>query len=123
MTVSAAGKPAHGFHVCRRGAARMSLLDATAPRLRPAVRAPSAWPIGRRGGGLSHRLRGSRLNHDEARPEMEATVPVVYLDALCSSNVDGTLDGSHAAPPVDRVTGTDPCRFKQCVPAQTEAFH
>jgi uncharacterized protein YbjT (DUF2867 family) len=51
--------------------------------------------------------------NDEARAEMEASMPVEYVDAFFSFYVDGTLDESQVYPTVQNVLGRPPRTFEQ----------
>lgn len=62
------------------------------------------------------------LTNDEARAEMEATMPQKYVDAFFSFYVDGTLDESQVLPTVQEVTGRAPRTFEQWAVAHAEAF-
>ena len=67
-------------------------------------------------------LRCIGLTNDEARAEMEASMPVEYVDAFFSFYVDGTLDESQVLPTVREVTGRDPGTFEEWARAHAGAF-
>jgi len=71
---------------------------------------------------LGRDLRCEGLTNAEARAEMEATMPVEYVDAFFSFYVDGTLDESQVLPTVQEVTGRAPRTFEQWVRAHADAF-
>lgn len=71
---------------------------------------------------LGRDLRCVGLSDEEARTEMEATMPVEYVDAFFSFYVDGTLDESQVEPTVQEVTGRPPRTFEQWARAHAEAF-
>jgi uncharacterized protein YbjT (DUF2867 family) len=71
---------------------------------------------------LGRDLRCVGLTDEEARAEMEATMPVEYVDAFFSFYVDGTLDESQVEPTVQEVTGRPPRTFEQWTRAHAEAF-
>jgi uncharacterized protein YbjT (DUF2867 family) len=71
---------------------------------------------------LGRDLRCVGLTKAEARAEMEATMPVEYVDAFFSFYVDGTLDESQVLPTVREVTGRAPRTFEQWARAHADAF-
>lgn len=71
---------------------------------------------------LGRDLRLEAQPDDEARAEMEASMPAEYVDAFFSFYVDGTLDESTVLPTVEQVTGTAPRTFRQWASAHAEAF-
>ena len=60
--------------------------------------------------------------NDEARAEMEAAMPVAYVDAFFSFYVDGTLDETTVYPTVEEVTGRPPRTFGQWAAAHAADF-
>ncbi|KPI02439.1 hypothetical protein OK074_5263 [Actinobacteria bacterium OK074] len=62
---------------------------------------------------LDRPLRCLGLTDYEARAEMEATMPMEYVDAFFSFYVDGTLDESQVLPTVEQVTGHPPRTFAE----------
>lgn len=71
---------------------------------------------------LDRDLRCEGLPDEEARAQMEATMPVEYVDAFFSFYVDGTLDESPVLPTVQEVTGHPPRTFEQWARAHADAF-
>lgn len=71
---------------------------------------------------LGRNLRCEGLPDEEARAEMEASMPVEYVDAFFSFYADGTLDESQVLPTVQEVTGRPPRTFEQWAEAHAEAF-
>jgi uncharacterized protein YbjT (DUF2867 family) len=71
---------------------------------------------------LARDLRCVGLTNAEARAEMEAAMPVEYVDAFFSFYVDGTLDESQVLPTVQEVTGRAPRTFEQWARAHADAF-
>ncbi|MEV4109094.1 NAD(P)H-binding protein [Nonomuraea sp. NPDC049695] len=71
---------------------------------------------------LGRDLRCEALPDEEARAEMEATMPAEYVDAFFRFYVDGTLDESHVLPTVREVTGHPPRTFEQWAEAHADAF-
>ncbi|GAA3585844.1 NAD(P)H-binding protein [Nonomuraea rosea] len=72
---------------------------------------------------LGRDLRCEALPDAEARAEMEASMPVEYVDAFFSFYADGTLDESQVLPTVHEVTGRPSRTFGQWAQAHAEAFH
>ncbi|MGW2426735.1 NAD(P)H-binding protein [Streptomyces sp. NPDC001709] len=72
--------------------------------------------------GLGRDLSCVGLTNAEARAEMEASMPVEYVDAFFSFYVDGTLDESRVLPTVHEVTGRAPRTFEQWVRDHADAF-
>ncbi len=62
---------------------------------------------------LKRDLKFVGMTNEEARADMEATMPVEYVDAFFSFYVDGTLDESEVRPDVEEVTGRPPGTFDQ----------
>jgi uncharacterized protein YbjT (DUF2867 family) len=60
--------------------------------------------------------------NDEARAEMEAAMPVEYVNAFFSFYVDGTLDETTVYPTVEEVTGRPPRTFEQWAAAHAADF-
>ncbi|MEU7859845.1 NmrA family NAD(P)-binding protein [Nonomuraea sp. NPDC049141] len=71
---------------------------------------------------LGRDLRCEALPNEEARAQMEASMPVEYVDAFFSFYADGTLDESQVLPTVREVTGHPPRTFEQWAEAHAEAF-
>jgi uncharacterized protein YbjT (DUF2867 family) len=71
---------------------------------------------------LGRDLSCEGLTNEEARAEMEASMPVEYVDAFFSFYVDGTLDESQVEPTVQQVTGRPPRTFEQWARAHADAF-
>ena len=71
---------------------------------------------------LGRDLRCVGLTDAEARAEMEASMPIEYVDAFFSFYVDGTLDESQVLPTVQEVTGRAPRTFEQWAHAHADAF-
>ncbi|MBT2235760.1 NmrA family NAD(P)-binding protein [Nonomuraea sp. NEAU-A123] len=72
---------------------------------------------------LRRDLRCEGLPDEEARAQMEASMPVEYVDAFFSFYVDGTLDESQVLPTVQEVTGHPPRTFEQWAETHADAFH
>jgi len=62
------------------------------------------------------------LTNDEARVELEATMPQKYVEAFFDFYVDGSLDESQVLPTVQAITGRAPRTFEQWTRAHAEAF-
>jgi uncharacterized protein YbjT (DUF2867 family) len=60
--------------------------------------------------------------NEQARAEMEASMPVEYVDAFFSFYVDGTLDESQVYPTVQNVLGRPPRTFEQWAREHASAF-
>jgi uncharacterized protein YbjT (DUF2867 family) len=71
---------------------------------------------------LGRDLRCEALPNEEARVQMEATMPAQYVDAFFRFYVDGTLDESHVLPTVREVIGHPPRTFGQWAEAHADAF-
>ncbi|MET7334938.1 NAD(P)H-binding protein [Nonomuraea sp. NPDC005650] len=71
---------------------------------------------------LGRDLRCEGLPDEEARAQMEASMPAEYVDAFFSFYADGTLDESQVLPTVREVTGHPPRTFEQWAEAHAEAF-
>lgn len=71
---------------------------------------------------LGRDLRFVGLTDAEARVELEASMPVEYVDAFFDFYVDGTLDESGVEPTVQEVTGRAPRTFRQWVQEHADAF-
>jgi hypothetical protein len=71
---------------------------------------------------LERDLRCVGLTDEEARTEMEASMPVEYVDAFFDFYVGGTLDESPVEPTVREVTGRPPRTFEQWARAHADAF-
>ncbi|MFE6281929.1 NAD(P)H-binding protein [Streptomyces sp. NPDC057877] len=71
---------------------------------------------------LGRELRTVGLTNEEARAELEARMPVPYVDAFFSFFVDGTLDESEVLPTVEEVTGRAPRTFEEWARAHAAEF-
>lgn len=71
---------------------------------------------------LGRQLRCQALSNEQARAEMEASMPVEYVDAFFQFYVDGTLDESVVLPTVHQVTGRPPRTFRQWAEAHAGDF-
>jgi uncharacterized protein YbjT (DUF2867 family) len=71
---------------------------------------------------LGRDLRCEGLANSEARAEMEAGMPVEYVDAFFQFFVDGTLDESEVHPTVQDVLGRPPRTFEEWAHAHADAF-
>jgi uncharacterized protein YbjT (DUF2867 family) len=71
---------------------------------------------------LGRPLRVEPLDNATARAEMEATMPVEYVDAFFSFYVDGVIDESIVLPTVQDVTGSVPHTFEQWARAHASSF-
>jgi uncharacterized protein YbjT (DUF2867 family) len=71
---------------------------------------------------LGRDLRCVGLTDAQARAEMEATMPVEYVNAFFNFFVDGTLDEARVYPTVRQVTGRPPRTFSQWAHAHAAAF-
>jgi uncharacterized protein YbjT (DUF2867 family) len=74
------------------------------------------------GDALGRELTVEPQTNEQARAEMEASMPVEYVDAFFSFYVDGTLDESEVLPTVEQVTGVPPRTFSEWVGEHAEAF-
>ncbi|MET9251907.1 NAD(P)H-binding protein [Nonomuraea sp. NPDC003709] len=71
---------------------------------------------------LGRDLRCEGLPDEEARAQMEASMPAEYVDAFFRFYADGTLDESQVLPTAKEVTGHPPRTFEQWAEAHAEAF-
>jgi uncharacterized protein YbjT (DUF2867 family) len=71
---------------------------------------------------LGRDLRCVGLTNDEARAQMEAAMPVAYVDAFFDFYVNGALDESQVLPTVEQVTGRAPRTFEQWARAHAGGF-
>lgn len=71
---------------------------------------------------LGRDLRCEGLPDEEARAQMEATMPAEYVDAFFRFYADGTLDESQVLPTVREVTGHPPRTFAQWAEVHADAF-
>jgi uncharacterized protein YbjT (DUF2867 family) len=71
---------------------------------------------------LGRPLRCEGQPDEEARAEMEASMPKPYVDAFFSFYVDGTLDEATVHPAVAQVTGRPPRTFRQWAQAHRDDF-
>ncbi len=71
---------------------------------------------------LGRSLRCVGLSDEEARADMEASMPHEYVEAFFHFYVDGTLDESEVLPTVEHVTGRPPRTFRQWARAHVAAF-
>lgn len=67
---------------------------------------------------LGRKLRFEAQPDDEARQEMEATMPAKYVDAFFNFYADGALDDSAVLPTVEDLTGRRAGTFEQWARAQ-----
>ncbi|MEU4742274.1 NAD(P)H-binding protein [Actinosynnema sp. NPDC023658] len=74
------------------------------------------------GAVLGRDLRFEALPDAVARAEMEAAMPVEYVDAFFSFYSGGTLDEAIVHPTVEEVTGRPPRTFHQWAEAHAAAF-
>jgi uncharacterized protein YbjT (DUF2867 family) len=84
--------------------------------LRPADRARILGEV------LGRDLRFEGQPDDEARAEMNASMPAEYVDAFFDFYVNGTLDESQPQSDVAEVTGRPPRTFRQWAQAHAGAF-
>jgi uncharacterized protein YbjT (DUF2867 family) len=105
--------------------AARSFLDAKGGRVLP-LSGPEAvlpaWRLAVLGDVLGRDLRFEALPDDVARAEMEAAMPVEYVDAFFSFYSDGTLDEASVHPTVAEVTGRLARDFRQWAEAHADAF-
>jgi uncharacterized protein YbjT (DUF2867 family) len=71
---------------------------------------------------LRRELRFEAQSDEEARAEMDATMPAEYVDAFFRFFVDGDLDESAVLPTVQEVTGRPPRSFEAWARAHADAF-
>jgi uncharacterized protein YbjT (DUF2867 family) len=71
---------------------------------------------------LGLELRFEAQTNEEARAEMDATMPAEYVDAFFRFFVDGDLDESAVLPTVQEVTGRTPRSFEAWARAHADAF-
>ncbi|WP_431918522.1 NAD(P)H-binding protein [Nonomuraea jabiensis] len=71
---------------------------------------------------LGRDLRCEGLTNSQARAEMEADMPVEYVDAFFQFFVDGTLDETTVHPTVEDVLGRPPRTFEQWARDHADAF-
>jgi uncharacterized protein YbjT (DUF2867 family) len=71
---------------------------------------------------LRRELRFEAQSNEEARAEMDATMPAEYVDAFFRFFVDGDLDESAVLPTVQEVTGRPPRSFEAWARAHADAF-
>lgn len=71
---------------------------------------------------LGRSLRFEPQSDDEARVEMDRTMPAVYVDAFFRFYVDGTLDESQVLPTVEELTGRPPATFEQWATKHADVF-
>jgi uncharacterized protein YbjT (DUF2867 family) len=62
---------------------------------------------------LGRELRFEAQSNEDARKEMEAAMPVEYVDAFFSFFVDGSIDETTVLPTVAKVLGRQPRSFEQ----------
>jgi uncharacterized protein YbjT (DUF2867 family) len=74
------------------------------------------------GRALGRELRCEGLSNDETRAELEAAMPVAYVDAFFSFYVDGTLDEATVHPTVPAVTGRPARTLAQWAAAHAADF-
>lgn len=83
---------------------------------------PAAEQAGILGRALGRPLRVEPLSDDEARVEMEASMPVEYVDAFFSFYAGGAIDESQPLATVERVTGRAPATFEEWVARHVGMF-
>jgi uncharacterized protein YbjT (DUF2867 family) len=71
---------------------------------------------------LGRDLRFEAQSDEEARAEMNASMPAEYVKAFFSFYVDGTLDESQVLPTVEKLTGERPRTFEQWARMHADAF-
>ncbi|MFF4618346.1 NmrA family NAD(P)-binding protein [Nonomuraea jabiensis] len=71
---------------------------------------------------LGRDLRCEGLTNSQARAEMEAGMPVEYVDAFFQFFVDGTLDETTVHPTVEDVLGRPPRTFEEWARDHADAF-
>jgi uncharacterized protein YbjT (DUF2867 family) len=71
---------------------------------------------------LGRNLRCEALSNEDARAQMEQTMPTDYVDAFFRFYVDGTLDEATIRPTVEQVTGRPPRTFRQWAEAHADDF-
>jgi uncharacterized protein YbjT (DUF2867 family) len=71
---------------------------------------------------LGLELRFEAQSNEEARAEMDASMPAEYVDAFFRFFVDGDLDESAVLPTVQEVTGRAPRSFEAWARAHADAF-
>jgi uncharacterized protein YbjT (DUF2867 family) len=67
-------------------------------------------------------LRFEAQSDEEARAEMEETMPKAYVDAFFQFFAEGMIDETTVHPTVKEVTGRDPRSFEEWAAAHAEAF-
>lgn len=71
---------------------------------------------------LERNLRFEAQPDAEARAEMNAAMPVAYVDAFFRFYADGTLDESQILPTVREITGHPPRTFRQWTLSHADSF-
>lgn len=71
---------------------------------------------------LGRDLRLEGLTNDQARIEMEQTMPAEYVQSFFSFYVDGTLNESRPLATVEQITGSRPRSFEDWARAHETAF-
>jgi len=71
---------------------------------------------------LGRTLTLQALTPDEARAELNASMPAEYVDAFFRFYIDGTLDESVIRPTVEEITGRAPRPFRQWAAIHAAAF-
>ena len=71
---------------------------------------------------LDRELRFAPLSNEQARKEMSASMPALYVDAFFSFFVDGTIDETTVLPTVRELLGREPRPFAQWVSANLDSF-
>jgi uncharacterized protein YbjT (DUF2867 family) len=71
---------------------------------------------------LGRSLTFQAQSNEEARADMEATMPREYVDAFFDFNVNGSLDESPVLPTVENITGRQPRTFRQWATEHIDAF-
>lgn len=71
---------------------------------------------------LGRDLQFVAQSNEDARAEMEATMPKKYVDAFFDFYVDGSLDESRVLPTVREVTGREPRTFREWAIEHADVF-
>ena len=74
------------------------------------------------GAALGRDLRFEAQSDEEARAEMNASMPAEYVAAFFSFYVDGTLDESQVLPTVEKITGVRRRTFEQWARLHADEF-
>ena len=71
---------------------------------------------------LGRELSFEGLSDEQARAEMEGTMPPEYIEATFSYFSDGTYDDGHVTGTVEQITGRAPRSFRQWAEAHAGDF-